>query len=208
MRFRKSADSAAEIPGVCEIAIDMFHAELKPAASVLDFMEREIPTYIDLFQINGTKPAFCSEPQMNNIVRIHINHVTADCIHRTGISAHDYGSHVERRRGKHHLLSRDYGVHSDKICMYCFLKVCDLVFKEAVMIDEPMAVILNSYEIFQTQSQPCPGMSFEFGKIDEEIALDNRLWNEHGIPQALRIRELYRNLFFFIKVAGFHMISG
>ena len=101
------------------------------------------------------------------------------------ICPHHDGSHVKRGRGKHHFLPGRNGIYCNKAWLDDLLKVGNFVLQEAVVIHQPVPIILNSDEVLEAQGEPAPGMGLEFRQVDEKVTFCNRLWHKDLIPEPL-----------------------
>ncbi len=96
-----------------------------------------------------------------------MNHMAAYCVNSARIGYHHNGFHAKGGGSKHHLLPGHNGIYCDESRLDDLLKVSYFMLQEAVVIAQPVSVILDADQILETEGEPGPGMAFELWQVDE-----------------------------------------
>src|SRR4030043_860834 len=184
MSRREFPDGAGQVAIVPEIAVNVLQAEFKVLGFFSDLCQGEIAGYLYCIKAHGAKTPFRGESQMDKILGVDMNHMTAYGIHGTGICPHHDRAHCERGRRQQHFLSRGNGIEGDKFWLDDLLEIRNLVLKKDIMVNQPVPVILNADEIFKAQRQPAPWVGLELGQVDEKIAFGNRLGDKDRLAEV------------------------
>src|SRR5271157_382846 len=82
MRFRESPQCAGQVALFTKVIVNMFHAEFEGPSFVLHLFNGEIPADFNFIQANGSVAPFRRKTEMNQIMRLNVDHVAANSINR------------------------------------------------------------------------------------------------------------------------------
>ena len=114
------------------------------------------------------------------------------------VSHHD---HIERKRywRQHSPLTRDDCIDADELWLDDVLEVGDFLIESMIVIDQSMAIILNSDVSLERKRHRGPWVSLELWAVYKEVRLGDRFWREDVVAQTPFVSKRNLDLGFFLK---------
>jgi hypothetical protein len=120
------------------------------------------------------------------------------------VVAHDDEAEGERDGREHPALARGDRVDGDELRLDDVLQVGDLLVEPVVVIDQPVAVVLDPDVVLHRERHRRPRVRLELRAVDEEVGLGDGLGREHVVAQAPRVRQRDLDLRHLLEVVALH----
>ncbi len=171
--------------GAFEVLLDPHETDLEALGPGLGLLERDIAGQLDARKVHRSKASLGGQADVIDAPGIDADDVTADAVEGHLAIAHDDKVQRKGLGRQHAAFAGDDGVDGDKLRLNDVLQVGDLLVEAMVVIDQPMAIVLNADVVFHREGHRGPRMGLKLRHVDEEVRLGNRLRSEDVVAQTL-----------------------
>ena len=172
-----------------EVLLDPHEAHLKPASLGLRLLERDVSGDRDVLERGRPKALLTREANVFDRFGIEPDDVRANGVETDGVVAHDDQAEVEGDRRQHAAGTGGDGVDGDELRLNDVLEIGDLFVQPMIVIDQPMAVVLDANVVLHREGHRGPRVRLELRAIDKKVGASDRLGREDVVAKTRLVSE-------------------